>query len=120
MKALLSFLCLGMCACGPQLPSTEPSTGGDPRQGLVAFQRYGCGACHQVSGVPYAHGLAGPSLDGLSSRTYVGGNLQNTPDNLEAWIMHPQRIDAKSAMPELEVSAADARDIAAFLLQVNQ
>jgi cytochrome c2 len=31
------------------------------------------------------------------------------------WIQHPQRVSPGTAMPELGVTAADSRDMAAFL-----
>jgi cytochrome c1 len=33
-----------------------------------------------------------------------------------AWIQHPQRIDPNTAMPDMDVSERDARDISAYLL----
>jgi cytochrome c1 len=31
------------------------------------------------------------------------------------WIQHPQEVDLKNAMPNMDVTDQDARDIAAFL-----
>ena len=41
--------------------------------------------------------------------------LQNTPDNMIRWIQNPQGVDDKTAMPNLGVTDADARDIASYL-----
>jgi len=76
---------------------------------------YGCPTCHVLSGVPGAAGRVGPSLDNLAQRSYLAGTLQNSPDNLAIWIQHPQRIHPGAAMPEMGVTPADAKDIAAFL-----
>jgi cytochrome c len=90
-------------------------TGGDPERGQAAIQRYGCPACHTISGIAGAHGLVGPPLTGVASRVYLGGVLPNTPDNMIRWIRHPRQVDEKTAMPEMGVTAQDGRDIAAYL-----
>ena len=77
--------------------------------------QYGCPACHVIPGVPGAVGKVGPPLDGLVQRSYLAGNLANTPENLERWIMHPQHYQPGTAMPEMNVSAQDAGQFAAFL-----
>ena len=90
-------------------------TGGDPRSGAQAFQAYGCGACHQLSGTNGPNGLVGPDLDRISERAYIGGRLRNRPENLIRWIENPQGVDPGTAMPNLNVGSADARDLAAYL-----
>lgn len=89
--------------------------GGDPQQGKQAVIRYGCGSCHTIAGVPGARGLVGPPLTGIGERAYVAGMLANTPDNMVRWIMNPQAIVPGNAMPNLDISEADARDIVAYL-----
>ena len=39
----------------------------------------------------------------------------NDASNLIAWVRHPRRIDPHTLMPDLAVTEADGRDIAAFL-----
>ena len=68
------------------------ATGGDPEKGRIEIRDHGCGACHSIPGVPGANALVGPPLDHMASRAYVAGMLPNTPDNLRAWIRHPQAI----------------------------
>ncbi len=96
-------------------PEAAQVAGGDPVRGFVAFRQRGCGACHSLDGMPGAEGLVGPPLDGLVRRTYVAGVLTNTPGNLARWIRDPRGIDSLTAMPNLDVGAQEARDIAAFL-----
>lgn len=93
----------------------EAITGGNVERGKLAFSRYGCGGCHTVSGVPQANGLVGPPLSGVGARAIIGGRLENKPSNLMLWISHPQQVAPGTAMPDLGVSPAEARDIAAFL-----
>ncbi|WP_217352659.1 cytochrome c family protein [Sphingomonas sp. ID1715] len=90
-------------------------TGGDPARGWQLVQDYGCGGCHAIPDVPQAAGLVGPPLKGIAVRVYLAGRLVNTPDNMRAWIQHPHSVDPQTAMPELGVTAGQARDIAAYL-----
>jgi cytochrome c2 len=89
--------------------------GGNARSGRIEIRRYGCNACHDISGVPGARGLIGPPLDGISQRYYIAGELPNTPDNLMRWIQHPHAVEPHTAMPEMGVTEQDSRDIAAYL-----
>jgi len=93
-------------------------TGGEPSRGYRAKVELGCGACHAISGVPGASGTVGPSLTGISSQVY-GAAGAHTPDQLIAWIKAPRAMRPDTAMPDLGVSDAEARDIAAYLLQKN-
>ncbi len=94
-------------------------TGGDPQSGRDAAARYGCGGCHDIPGVVGAHGLSAPPLTNFGARTYIAGELRNTPESLVQWIMHPHAVEPKTAMPELGVTEADARNIAAYLYTLN-
>jgi putative membrane protein len=90
-------------------------TGGDPARGAQLIRHYGCGACHTIPGVTGANGLVGPPLSGIASRMYIAGVLQNSPAAMTRWIMEPRTVDPKTAMPDLDVTVADADDIAAYL-----
>jgi cytochrome c len=89
---------------------------GDPARGAQLIASYGCGSCHTIAGVPGADGLVGPPLTGIGSRMYIAGRLPTSAENLQRWIRDPQAIDPGNAMPNLGVTANDARDIAAYLL----
>lgn len=97
----------------PQIPQ------GDPAQGAAAIAQYGCGTCHWIPGIPGADGMAGPTLSNLSQRSILAGQLPNNPENLIGWIEHPQHIKPGDSMPELGVSDAEARDIAAYLYSLH-
>jgi cytochrome c1 len=90
-------------------------TGGRPEHGRELSERYGCGSCHTIPGVRGARGMAGPSLLRFGQRTFIAGQRRNTPQNLIPWLQHPQHIEPNTAMPEMGVTDADARDIAAYL-----
>src|SRR5689334_21570049 len=90
-------------------------TGGDPTQGRAKIEYYGCGACHTIPGVNGARALVGPELTHFASRVYVAGVLPNSPQNVMRWIQNPKQVDSLTAMPNLNVSEADARDITGYL-----
>jgi cytochrome c len=84
-------------------------------RGPALIVSYGCAACHIVPGVREATGKVGPRLDWLTEQVYIAGVLPNSPQNLIAWIRQPREANPRTAMPDLGVSAEDARDIAAYL-----
>jgi cytochrome c1 len=45
----------------------------------------------------------------------LGGVLPNSPENMARWLRAPQAFAPLTAMPNLDMSERDARDIAAFL-----
>jgi cytochrome c2 len=90
-------------------------TGGDPARGEAMFIQYGCGSCHGLKHVRKASGAVGPPLDGIAVRAMLAGRLDNSPENLQSWIRNPQRVSPGTAMPDLNVSERDARDLSAFL-----
>jgi cytochrome c1 len=89
--------------------------GGNPARGPAIAERYGCGSCHTIPGVTGARGLVGPPLLWWSRRTFIAGELPNTPENLVRWIRDPQSVEPHTAMPALGLSDAEARDVAAYL-----
>lgn len=112
VAAVLVGALLGACTAKEQTPIVE---GGDPYRGAQAIQREGCHSCHRIPGIRGANSYVGPPLNGWSARQYIAGNLQNTPENLIAWIMDPQAIEPGTAMPDMDIDEQEARDIAAYL-----
>ncbi|MGE3912343.1 MAG: cytochrome c family protein [Chloroflexota bacterium] len=94
--------------------------GGRPDRGAHLMREpYGCGACHVIPGVTGATGMVGPPLNGWSRRVYIAGNLPNRPEQLVRWLREPQAIEPGTAMPDLNVTEADARDMAAYLYSLR-
>ena len=89
--------------------------GGHAERGPALITSYGCGACHTVPGVKGADGNVGPPLTRFGDRTYIAGMLRNSPSNLIRWIRDPQGVIPGNAMPNMGVSDAEARDMAAYL-----
>lgn len=115
---LAGAMTLGTAACADRRAADADArmlTGGDPVRGQAIIRPYGCNTCHTIPGVPGADGLVGPPLTHVAERSYLGGSLPNTPQNLARWIEHPRAVNPHSAMPELGVTDRDARDMAAYL-----
>jgi cytochrome c2 len=102
------------------LQRATATTGGNPQAGQEAVLRYGCGSCHTIPGVTAARGRVGPPLAGIAERMYVAGVLPNTPDNMMSWIQNPPALSPRTVMPNLGVTALDARDITAFLYTLKE
>ncbi len=61
-------------------------------KGRAAFTKKACIACHTVRGHEGA-GIAGPDLTRFGGRTTLAaGVLDNTPENLKQWLLHPNDI----------------------------
>jgi cytochrome c len=118
MKRLVLLL-LVVAACADVDNSAEANafalTGGDARLGKTAIRHYGCGSCHTIPGVQGATAIVGPPLNGMAGRAYIAGVVPNTPSNMLRWILSPQTIDPRTAMPSVGATANDARDMAAYM-----
>jgi mono/diheme cytochrome c family protein len=97
----------------PEHAAVEGS--GDATRGRLALHQYACTACHVVPGVTGADVHVGPPLAGMASRQLIAGSLPNTPQHMVQWIRDPLGVDPKTAMPDLQVTERDARDMAAYL-----
>ena len=104
----------GACTHG-EADAWTLTNGGDAARGKELIRRYGCGSCHTIPRVTGAEASVGPSLQGEATRAYIAGVLPNVPENMIRWIMDPPGVDDKTAMPNLHVTATDARDIAAYI-----
>jgi cytochrome c oxidase assembly factor CtaG len=90
-------------------------TGGTPARGREAIRSYGCQSCHTIPGIQGTKALVGPPLAGIASRSYIAGVMSNTPQHMIEWLRNPPAIDSKTAMPNMNITERDARDIAAYL-----
>jgi cytochrome c oxidase assembly factor CtaG/cytochrome c551/c552 len=101
-------------ACQDAKATAVALTGGNPADGQLAIQKYGCWTCHTIPGIAGANGVIGPPLDKVASRAYIAGR-PNSPQQLIDWIRHPQEVRRPTPMPDMGVTERDARDIAAYL-----
>lgn len=120
---LLASLAAGMLTLAVQWRQSKAAdretaialSGGDPRAGRTAIERHGCGACHQIPGLPLTQGRVGPSLDKVAVRAFVGGELANTPSALTALVARPEHVQPQGGMPNMPLTDTEARDITAYL-----
>jgi cytochrome c1 len=96
-----------------------PDFGGDPARGAIVITQSSCGACHRIPGLQQADGMVGPPLDHFARRTMIAGLLPNTPTNLILWVRSPQAVVPGNAMPDSNLSDAQARDVAAYLYSLR-
>lgn len=115
MPALVAALTLGAACGGPKLLSSQVVPGGSASVGKDLIGKYQCGRCHEIPGVKGADGLVGPPLHKFGRRSYIAGQLDNTPENLIRWLRGPQEVEPGTDMPDLGISTAEARNIAAYL-----
>lgn len=114
-----------LAGCGEDRPplslrgDTEQLANADPARGRQLISSQGCVACHTVPGVKGPLSQVGPPLKKVALRAYVGGVLPNTPDNLVRWLLDPPAIDPRTAMPNMGLNNAEAKDIAAYLLTLH-
>ena len=117
---VLLVLLIGSTSCEPE-PASERVRRADPNRGRELAAAAGCNACHLVPGLDAVRGAdqIGPPLAGFARRASIAGMLPNTPDELLNWLRAPQSLKPGDAMPDLGLSDADARDIAAYLYVVH-
>jgi cytochrome c len=120
MEATIAALLAACTACTTN--GTRNATqlaGGNAERGKIAAARYGCNACHAIGGLPEPMVVAAAPVTGIANRSYIAGTLPNTPENLVKWIRFPREVKPYTAMPDLAVSAGDARDIATYLYSLH-
>jgi len=109
-----------LSGCDDQDDHSSPHhTFGRPSAGARHIAHIGCGSCHTIPGIKGAHGLVGPPLDHMGRRVYIAGLLRNTPANMVAWLRHPQLVVPGNVMPDMGLTDAQARDIAAYLYTLD-
>ena len=93
----------------------EAIADGEIARGKRAITRRGCAACHVIPDIHGAVGKVAPDHTHVGLRASLAGELTNDPEEMVRWLMHPQQVAPGSAMPEMGLSQAEARDIAAYL-----
>lgn len=97
-------------------PSQQPAASrAESERGRVALAAYGCAACHSIKGMHAPERTVGPPLEHIVKNSYIAGVLPNNADAMTRWIMAPRRVSPGTAMPDLGVTAEEARAMAAYL-----
>ncbi len=105
-------------SAGATVQAQNPPVAGNPlfATGEKLFTAKGCVGCHSLNAYEAPKGMIGPNLANVGARSYIGaGTLKNTDENLARWIMNPQLIKQGVLMPNLGVSAVDAKALVAYL-----
>jgi cytochrome c len=117
--AILSLIVVSATACRGNNPEIAYAyslpTGGDADRGRAVIQQFDCGSCHTIPGIRGANGVVAAPLYWFSRRSFIAGELPNSPENLVRWIRSPRLIEPATAMPTLGLSDEQARDVAAYL-----
>lgn len=96
--------------------AAAPAQGGEYAAGEKLFMTKGCLGCHSLQAANAPKGLIGPNLANVGARSYIAaGWLANTDENLERWIREPQAIKKGVLMPNLGVTAEEAKALRAYL-----
>jgi cytochrome c oxidase subunit 2 len=94
----------------PPSPSDELTAAGQ-----AALMRESCAGCHAIRGTQ-AVGSLGPDLSDVGARRSLGaGVIPNRLAYLREWIVNAPHFKPKVLMPPVDLSAADAAAIAAYL-----
>lgn len=97
-----------------QAQPPPPSTDTEAKRGEELFSDMSCANCHAVSNLSGAR--IGPDLTHLASReTLAAGRLQNTPENLRAWLQNPDKYKPGSYMPNANLNPDELTAMVAYL-----
>ena len=99
--------------------AAEPSTEAAVR-GRDVFEQHGCAGCHAVRDATDERGartdVAGPDLTHVASRaTLAAGTVDNTTDNLTAFLRDPDAVKDGTLMPTADLTDAELADLVAYV-----
>lgn len=118
--AMPVIMLLGLAACDQvQIPAQQRVVGADQEAGRAVIAAVACGICHVIPGIRGANGIVGPSLAGFGRRQLIGGVAPNQPAILIQWVKDAPSIAPGTGMPDLPLTEAQARDVAAYLLTLR-
>ena len=84
-------------------------------EGREVFLHNACVNCHSVSGTD-AKGIFGPDLSHVGGRaTIASGAVQNTPENLRAFINNPADFKPGALMPAMHLNDHDLNAVTQYL-----
>ncbi|MEQ8719753.1 MAG: c-type cytochrome [Sandaracinaceae bacterium] len=101
-------------------PRAPSATGGDPARGREAVAARPCGQCHTLGGEPLpTRGAAGVGGEAFARARRLAPDLAfaaaRMPATLVDWLVDPASLHPRTEMPPTDLSAAEARDVAAYL-----
>lgn len=118
--ATSAIMLIGLAGCEQgEIPAEQRVIGADPAAGRAAISAVACGVCHVIPGIRGANGIVGPSLAGFGKRQLIGGVAPNQPAMLIRWVKDAPSIAPNTGMPELPLTEAQARNVAAYLFTLR-
>lgn len=95
----------------------------EPDAGMAAnraiYESLSCVSCHTIQGTA-SRGIFGPDLSHLMSRKTLGaGAIDNTVENLRAWVYNPQDAKPGCLMPSLKLDKPQLDAVVAYLASLN-
>jgi cytochrome c oxidase subunit 2 len=101
-----------------QLAPPPPPGTPDAREGKALFLSHTCVSCHTIAGL--SSGSIGPNLSHVGGRETLGaGILENGPIEMARWVHDAQAVKPECRMPNLQLSLAESRRLAAFLEELK-
>lgn len=119
MRIAFALAMATLAGCAGETEPLPQVEGGDAERGRIVLERYECGVCHVIPGIPAAVGRVGPALDHYAKRPYLAGKFPNEPETLVRWILDAPSMAPQTAMPASAMSQQDARDAAAYLYEAD-
>jgi cytochrome c2 len=107
------------CTTSAAANASEATAGGNPVRGRELIEHVECGNCHMIPGVRTARGVSASPLTWFARRSFIAGEVPNTPDNLVRWLENPRSIEPRTAMPSVGMTESQARDVAAYLYSLR-
>jgi cytochrome c oxidase subunit II len=91
----------------------------EPPQGAAVegerlFRERKCSDCHAVSPSD-TRPLIGPPLAHVASRLGLGGDRQNTAENMALWVNDPQSVKPGNRMPDQHLPATEVQSLTAYM-----
>ena len=114
LTIVVAVVFASLAGCREQA-AVRPVAGGNAQLGKRLIEQYQCGSCHAIPGVAAAVSNVAPSLEGFARRSYIAGRIPNLADPLTRWLIDPPAMKPGTMMPNLKVSEAEARHMAAYL-----
>lgn len=114
-RAASSIVSLALAACTHHEGYQPKVVGGDAERGRDALALLECGACHVIPGIPGAHSHVGPPLAEFRRNVYIAGKHPNMPEVLVRFVRDAPSLAPDTAMPAIDMTDQQARDIAAYL-----
>ena len=115
----LAFACTALAGCdGP--PDRTPTVGdADVARGRQLVVDKGCAACHTFPDVKWPRGGLAPSLENFGRQGLIAGRLPNQPGTLLQFVRNAPALVPGTAMPATTMTDQEARDVTAYLLQLQ-